>query len=272
MKAGRLIPIAMALTAAVAWLSVGPADAGRARASDQVVFYADVANTVPGSSYLKNVPQVRPNSVLMFEDGSWVIEKLHWSSWGNPTARATGISSASNCKPSCARGKRTNDPVHFVVSQPRHLLGRTVYACYQLIDPKAPQTDQNDCLKRANRGSQYYYSPVAGSTPSLRRPCAHETIRVFNGARVTVRFTLHRVSCAQAHEMTRRYFQTKNCAGSACFVSLPGKWLCAVPGVATEHVSYIATCGQGPLPPSNKDSIQALVSSVSRALSAFQPL
>jgi hypothetical protein len=161
MKARRLILMAV-LVATAAWLSAGSADAGGTPASGQVVFYPDVANLVPGTSYNKQVPSVRPSLVLMFQDGSWVIKKLRWSSWGGPVARASGISSASNCKPNCAQGKRTNDAVQFVLSQRRHLFGRTVYACYQLTDPKAPPIDQRDCLKHSY-GSQYYYSLVAGS-------------------------------------------------------------------------------------------------------------
>ena len=167
MKTGRLLLIAAALVGPAAWVSAGSAHAGGTKASGQVVFYSDVAQLVPGTPpYMDNVPSVRPSLVVMFQDGSWVIEKLRWSSWGGSVARATGISSASNCQPNCAQGRRTRDPVQFVVSQPRHLFGRTVYACYQLTDPKAPPTDQHDCLKRT-RGSQYYYSPIAGSPVHL---------------------------------------------------------------------------------------------------------
>ncbi len=162
MKAGRRHLIAAALVAAVAWLSAGSANAGSARASRHVVFYADVANSVPGSPALKNVPQVRPSMVLLLQDGSAVIKKLHWSSWGGSVARATGILSASNCVPDCAGGKRTKDPIRFVLSQRRRLVGRTVYACYQLTDPNAPQKDFHACLKHY-RGNQYLYTPVAGS-------------------------------------------------------------------------------------------------------------
>jgi hypothetical protein len=159
----RLLLIAAALVATTVWWSGGLADASGARASGQVVFYSDVAELAPGASQeLQNVPSVRPSEVLMFQDGSWVIEKLRWSSWGGSVARATGISSASNCKPNCAQGKRTHDPVRFVLSQRRHLFGRTVYACYQLTDPKAPATDQHDCLGHAH-GNEYGYAPVAGS-------------------------------------------------------------------------------------------------------------
>lgn len=161
MKADRLLRIT-ALVATAVWLSIAFADAGGARASGQVVFYSDVAQLVPGTPpYSSNVPSVRPRSVLMFQDGSWVIEKLRWSSWGGSVARAAGISSASNCKPNCAQGTRTDHPVQFVLSQRRHLFGRTVYACYQLTDPKAPSTDQHDCLKHTG-GKEYYYSRVPG--------------------------------------------------------------------------------------------------------------
>ncbi len=158
-KAGRLLLLAAALVATAAWLSVGSANAGRARASGQVVFYADVANLVPGTPFLTNVPRVRPKMVLLIEDGSAVLEKLHWSSWGGTVARATGILSASNCVPDCAQGKRTTDRAQFVVSQRRHLFGRTVYSCYQLTDPTAPQT-YDACLKHAH-GNPYFFSPVA---------------------------------------------------------------------------------------------------------------
>jgi hypothetical protein len=154
--------LAAALLAAAGWLPAEPADAGGARASAHVVFYANTANTVPGSVSVPNLPRVRPYRVVMFEDGSWIIDKLHWSSWGGPVARATGISSASNCKPNCAEGKRTHNPVRFVVSHPRHLFGRTVYACFQLTDPKAPQSNQHQCLKRL-RANVYAYTAVAGS-------------------------------------------------------------------------------------------------------------
>lgn len=159
MKVLRLLLMAAALVATAAWLSAGSADAGGARASGQVVFYADVANTVPGTSFLKNSPRVRPSAVLLIEDGSAILETLHWSSWGGTVARAKGILSASNCVPDCAGGKRTHDPAQFVLSQRRHLFGRTVYACYELTDPKAPQI-YRDCLKHSS-GNQYYYAPVA---------------------------------------------------------------------------------------------------------------
>jgi len=154
--------IAAALLATAGWLSAGSAGAGGgARESAHIVFYINTANTVPGSP-VPNLPRVRPYRVVMFANGSWIIDKLHWSSWGGPVARATGISSASNCKPNCAEGRRTHNPARFVLSHPRHLFGRTVYACFRLTVPKSPQADQHLCLERLH-GTQYAYAPVAGS-------------------------------------------------------------------------------------------------------------
>ena len=144
------------------------------RTSGQVVFYPNTADFVPGQAYNPNVPSVRPSLVLMFEDGSWVIKNLRWSSWGGATARATGISSSSDCKPNCAQGTRTNHPVSFVVSKPKHLLGRTVYTCFQLTDPKAPKTDQDRCLRHST-GNQYAYG-----APIVVKPPARQTRLVFN--------------------------------------------------------------------------------------------
>jgi hypothetical protein len=156
----RLLTAAATLTVAVMCVAPGPALGGMSRTSGQIVFYPNTADFVPGQAYNPNVPSVRPALVLMLEDGSWVIKNLHWSTWGAATARAAGISSSSNCKPNCAQGKRTNHPVSFVVSKPKHLFGRTVYTCFRLTDPKAPQTNYYDCLHHAT-GNQYAYAPVA---------------------------------------------------------------------------------------------------------------
>jgi hypothetical protein len=87
-----------------------------------------------------------------------VIVNLRWSGWGGSSARATGISSASNCTPNCAAGKRTHDQAQLVVSQPKRFLGHTVYSCFQLTIPAAPKANQHECLGRA--GSLYVYEPA----------------------------------------------------------------------------------------------------------------
>jgi hypothetical protein len=139
------------------------------RASGKLVFYTNLADSVPGLAYNPNTPRVRPTGVLMFEDGSWDIEKLRWSSWGGAVARASGISSASTGVPNVATAPRTKAPAVLVVSRPERLFGREVYGCFQLTIPSHPASDQQKCLKRSY-GNQYDYKPVSkpSSNPAAK--------------------------------------------------------------------------------------------------------
>jgi hypothetical protein len=130
-----------------------------------IYFYANVGNPIPGTRFIPNPPRIRPSTLIEFEDGSWLIVNLRWSGWGGATARASGISSASNCKPNCAQGKRTHDPATLVVSQPKRFRGRTIYSCFQLTIPRTPVANQHYCLARS--GKLYTYQPAAGSSVVL---------------------------------------------------------------------------------------------------------
>jgi hypothetical protein len=182
--------VAVALAAAVC-VCAGSAGASRVRASGRVVFYTNLADSVPGLAYNRNTPRVRPKRVLMFADGSWVIEKLRWSSCGGAVARATGISSASTGVPNVATAPRIKDPAELVVSHPERLFGREVYGCYQLTVPSYPASDQHECLKRSY-GKQYDYSPVAGSpfhlsdflSPDSQIWCSLQSTQAWCGERV----------------------------------------------------------------------------------------
>jgi hypothetical protein len=137
----------------------------------EIYFYANVGNPMPGTKFNPNPPRIRPTTLIEHEDGSWLIVNLKWSSWGGSSARATGISSASNCNPNCADGTRTSDPATLVVSKPKRFLGRTVYSCFRLTIPAAPKANQHECIGRS--GSLYIYQPVnkanssAGTTVHL---------------------------------------------------------------------------------------------------------
>jgi hypothetical protein len=152
----------VSIPAAVRVQSIRPS--GQA-ASRPAFFYANVGNLIPGTKFSPNPPLVRPSRLIEFEDGSWLIVNLRWTGWGGSTALATGISSASNCKPNCAAGKRTHDRAQLAVSQPKRFLGRTVYTCFQLTIPAAPKANQHDCLGR--EGGLYGYQPAAGSHVQL---------------------------------------------------------------------------------------------------------
>jgi hypothetical protein len=123
----------------------------------QVYFYGDLGNAI-NLSFISNPLEVRPSSILMFEDGSWVIQGLRWSGWGSRVAHGVGVSSSSNCNPNCADGTRTNLSAQIALSSPGSVLGHHVYRCFQLTVPSYPGSDEYECL--TDQGGLYAYAPV----------------------------------------------------------------------------------------------------------------
>jgi hypothetical protein len=122
----------------------GAGDASRS-GSGQIYFYGNINEPISGTA-VTNPLVVRPSTLLLFQDGSWVITNLRWSGWGSSVARATGVSSASNCRPSCAGGKRTTRPAQFTLSSPGRVQGHEVYRCFQLTVPSFPKANKQGCL------------------------------------------------------------------------------------------------------------------------------
>lgn len=143
---------------------VAPAGAVRhiGHASGRIAFYGDVGNPI-NSPYRNNPLVVRPAKIVLFEDGSWVLEDLRWRGWGNRIARANGVSSSSTCKPDCASAPRVKSPAKVTLSHPRRFLGHKVYSCFQLTIPSHPQSNEHECLQRT--GKLIAYSTA--SKPSL---------------------------------------------------------------------------------------------------------
>jgi hypothetical protein len=141
------------------------ADARKAaRQAGEISFYLDINQPINSPS-IKNPLVVRPATIYLFEDGSWVIKDLQWSGWGTSVASASGTSSASDCKPDCASGQRKETPAQLMLSSPGLVLGHQVYRCYRLVVP-APATNLHGCLGRI--GSLIGYTPAA--KPNLSAP------------------------------------------------------------------------------------------------------
>ena len=165
-RPGSTVVVAIAASI-VLGLAAGVAEANRGEvdlAAAPIYMYANIGNSIPGTTFAPNTPLVRPSTLLVFEDGSWAIVKLRWTGWGASVARATGISSSSTCKPDCASGPRINRPAQLVVSHPERLFGRRVYGCFQLTVPSYPKSDQHDCI--GHLGNTYGYVPASSATTS----------------------------------------------------------------------------------------------------------
>jgi hypothetical protein len=62
-------------------------------------------------------PQARPAAVVLAcGDANFGVRKLRWARWGHPSARATGVAYANDCKPYCAAGHFHTYPAVLVAS------------------------------------------------------------------------------------------------------------------------------------------------------------
>ena len=163
--AGVVVVAAIVAAAASPGGSMTGAGASGAKpsGSGEIYFYGSIGQPINGTG-VKNPLLVRPSTLLLFADGSWVITNLRWSGWGSSVARATGVSSASNCKPNCAAGKRTTRPAQFTLSSPGRVQGNMVYRCFQLAVPSYPKSNEHACLGRA--GSLILYVSKTATPPT----------------------------------------------------------------------------------------------------------
>lgn len=164
-KPARLRRSALLLAVvAAAGLLGGAAQARPAHSvSNEIFFYSDLANSINGP-FGSGTPVLRPALILLREDGSIVVEHVHWSTWGGAVARAGGTYSASDCTPNCAQGHRTNSPAQLTLSKPGRVLGRRVYRCVRLAVP-SQGINSLDCLERS--GKLIAYGAVAVSKKSV---------------------------------------------------------------------------------------------------------
>jgi hypothetical protein len=62
-------------------------------------------------------PEVRPTMVTFAcADGNFSAEKLHWTSWGGPSAVANGVAQSNDCTPNCAAGKFHSYRIRVIIS------------------------------------------------------------------------------------------------------------------------------------------------------------
>jgi hypothetical protein len=137
-----------------------------AGAAKPIYFWANLGNPVKSSVHgIPNPPVIRPSSFVIFEDGQWVIEKLHWTGWGSSVAKATGKSSSSDDKPNAVEGKRIITWAKVTLYDPGVFDGRRVYRCIRIEVPP-PAEFGTRCLERTGKtvglGTPGFGTPVGG--------------------------------------------------------------------------------------------------------------
>jgi hypothetical protein len=167
MAVRRAIPITTVAAIALAFTSTSllshsfgasPAPAVLAKSHRTIYFFAN-----PGISVEKDNPLViRPAGWPLFQDGQWVLEKLHWTGWGSSVAHAKGLSSSSNGDPNAAEGKRIITWAKVTLSKPVRFRGHEVYSCFRLKVPP-PAHYPFSCLQRLRGGYVGFASPGSGT-------------------------------------------------------------------------------------------------------------
>jgi hypothetical protein len=124
--------------------------------SRQIYFFAKPSSPVGGTGFhVHNPLVVRPKGMPLFEDGQWVLEKLRWSRWGSPVAKARGLSSSSTGDPNAAEGDRIVTWARVRLSQPGVFRGHRVYRCLRISVPP-PAKYPPGCLQRLNHAVGLY--------------------------------------------------------------------------------------------------------------------
>jgi hypothetical protein len=124
-----------------AFLGVLSSPVARAKTSAPVYFFSN--NAEPINSH--NPLVMRPSGFILFLDGQWVLQQLHWTGWGSSVARATGISNSSNDIPNAAAGKRIKTWADMTLSSPVQWRGHQVYSCFNILVPP-PASDLSGCV------------------------------------------------------------------------------------------------------------------------------
>jgi hypothetical protein len=163
----RAIPIATVAAIALALMSTGllaqssgapPTHAVLAKSHRTIYFFSN-----PGISVEDHNPLViRPSGWPLFQDGQWVLEKLHWTGWGSSVAHGKGLSSSSNGIPNAAEGKRIITSARVTLSKPVRFHGHEVYSCFRLKVPP-PAHYPFSCLQRLKGGYVGFTSPGSGT-------------------------------------------------------------------------------------------------------------
>jgi hypothetical protein len=75
----------------------------------------------------------RPKTLQVAGEGSFAVQKMHWSFWGSRSARGRGIGAQDDCEPDCATGTFHRAPARVRLWRPRRKCGHEVWTRMTLI-------------------------------------------------------------------------------------------------------------------------------------------
>ncbi len=152
----------------------------QAKIPQPVYSWTNIPEPVSGAVML-NQEVVRPSKFLLFEDGQWFLQDMHWTGWGSSVAHGTGISNSSNDIPNAATGKRIKTWARVTLSDPGWFQGHEVYRCFDLaVPPPASLGPRPSCL--AHFGSSWILTEGAPPPPPAAPPTSPKELEFNAGA------------------------------------------------------------------------------------------
>jgi hypothetical protein len=96
------------------------------------VFFSAVAMSQASTTYFAQgqdpaSPAYKPKTLAIAGEGSFVVEKMHWSFWGHRSARGRGIGAQDDCEPDCATGTFHRAQARVRLWRPRRRCGHEVW-------------------------------------------------------------------------------------------------------------------------------------------------
>jgi hypothetical protein len=92
-------------------------------------------------------PAYRPGDLQVAGEGSFIVQKMHWSIWNERVVRGRGIGAQDDCEPDCATGTYHRAPARIRLWRPRRKCGNRIWTRMTLIwvhgPPRVPGESTN---------------------------------------------------------------------------------------------------------------------------------
>jgi hypothetical protein len=86
--------------------------------------------TYEGATLAKGLAR-HPRTIVWTGGGTGILERLHWTGWGDSSTHATGVNALKTCEPDCADGTTTRYPVRVKAFARKRVHGTLVYSRIQ---------------------------------------------------------------------------------------------------------------------------------------------
>lgn len=128
---GAIVSI-LAMKPVPAWVSASALLAFLLAASCSVLLFPAAAGARGVVTYLPQAQEpeslaFRPHTLEVAGEGSFIVQRMRWSTWASRLARGRGIGAQDDCEPDCATGTFHRAPARIRLWRPRQRCGHRIW-------------------------------------------------------------------------------------------------------------------------------------------------